>query len=327
MIGLSTAYRLLDELPNVDVTVISEEFSPNTTGDGSAGFWRPYFVADTPKELIWKWGKETFDHLYKISNTPEGGTLGIFPATGYDIYKAPTAEEGFWKDIVFGYRRLTVPELKQFAGDYKCGYVYTTLMCECKTYLPWLQKRFISKGGTCIQKKVNKLTDVTGDYDVIVNCPGVGARHLLDDRQVEPLKGQLIKVEAPWVKHFVNAEDDDLYILVGSKSVALGGTHEQGDWTKTIDPSHRQRIWQGCCRLIPSLENAKVVEEWAGFRPGRTSIRLEKEQLQIGGRVVNVVHNYGHGGSGVTLHWGSAGDAVKLVKETLASKPTTSSRL
>jgi len=34
---------------------------------------------------------------------------------------------------------------------------------------------------------------VASDYDVIVNCSGVGARHLVNDREVEPLKGQLIK--------------------------------------------------------------------------------------------------------------------------------------
>lgn len=39
--------------------------------------------------------------------------------------------------------------------------------------------------------------------------------------------------------------------------------------------------------------------------------------VQVGGKTIPVVHNYGHGGSGVTLHWGCAGDAVALVKEVL----------
>jgi len=53
IIGLPTACRLQEAVPDVDVTVISEEFSPNTTGDGSAGFWKPYYLKGTPDELVW----------------------------------------------------------------------------------------------------------------------------------------------------------------------------------------------------------------------------------------------------------------------------------
>lgn len=316
VIGMSTAYRLQEELPGVDVTIISEEFTPNTTGDNVAGFWRPYFVDGTSPELVSKWGRETFQHLLALSRTPEGGKLGIFQAFGYDIYKKYHPEV-FWKDIVFGYRPMTNDELNQFGDRYKCGYAYTTLMCESKTYLPWLLKRFVERGGKCIRKKVDKLQDLAGKYDVVVNCPGVWARHLNYDLQVQPLKGQLIKVDAPWLKYFVNAEDDDLYILVGSGSAALGGTHQEGDWTRTIDPVHRQRIWEGCCRLVPSLEKAKVVDDWAGLRPYRPSIKLEKEQIMVNDKIIKVVHNYGHSGAGVTLHWGCAGEAVRLVQESL----------
>jgi len=53
IIGLPTAYRLLEAVPDVDVTIISEEFSPNTTGDGSAGFWRPFLLKGVSDELVW----------------------------------------------------------------------------------------------------------------------------------------------------------------------------------------------------------------------------------------------------------------------------------
>jgi len=53
IMGTSTAYRLLLQRPDVDVTIISKGFSPNTTSDGAAGFWEPYLPGDTPIELIW----------------------------------------------------------------------------------------------------------------------------------------------------------------------------------------------------------------------------------------------------------------------------------
>jgi len=34
-----------------------------------------------------------------------------------------------------------------------------------------------------------------------------------------------------------------------------------------------------------------------------------------------VVHSYGHGGAGVTLHWGCAGDTVRLVQQCLGMSP------
>lgn len=42
--------------------------------------------------------------------------------------------------------------------------------------------------------------------------------------------------------------------------------------------------------MLPVIlfQQAKVVDEWAGFRPGRSGIRLEKEQMNVGGKVINV---------------------------------------
>lgn len=41
-------------------------------------------------------------------------------------------------------------------------------------------------------------------------------------------------------------------------------------------------------------------------------MRLEKEALRLDGEDVPVVHCYGHGGCGVTLHWGCVQEAVAL---------------
>lgn len=47
-----------------------------------------------------------------------------------------------------------------------------------------------------------------------------------------------------------------------------------------------------------------------GLRPVRPSVRLEAEVLDGG---VVLVHNYGHGGAGVTLSWGCALEVTATV--------------
>lgn len=47
VIGLYSAVRILEDLQNVDVTIIAEKFSPNNTTDVAAGFWRPYKMGST----------------------------------------------------------------------------------------------------------------------------------------------------------------------------------------------------------------------------------------------------------------------------------------
>ncbi len=37
VIGLSSALRAIQEFPGLNITVISETFSPDTTGDGASG--------------------------------------------------------------------------------------------------------------------------------------------------------------------------------------------------------------------------------------------------------------------------------------------------
>lgn len=53
VIGLGSAVAVAEHFGNnVDITIIAEEVSPNTTGDGAAGLWSPYFLGDTPENDI-----------------------------------------------------------------------------------------------------------------------------------------------------------------------------------------------------------------------------------------------------------------------------------
>lgn len=105
--------------------------------------------------------------------------------------------------------------------------------------------------------------------------------------------------------------------------MTLGGIKQYGDSNLNIKPDDRQSIWKRCLEVVPSLEGAEVVMEWVGLRPQRQPIRVEKEIIESRKNhiqsQIKVVHNYGHGGHGITYSWGTAQHATQLVKQLLTN--------
>jgi D-amino-acid oxidase len=58
-----------------------------------------------------------------------------------------------------------------------------------------------------------------------------------------------------------------------------------------------------------------VLEAVVGLRPGRPEVRVELDRSLL---PVPVVHDYGHGGAGITTGWGCAQDVVALVDRAQA---------
>lgn len=166
-------------------------------------------------------------------------------------------------------------------------------------------------------RKVRSLEELSHTYDIIVNCSGLGSKSLVGDDKMYPVRGQVLKMEAPWLKNFILVEDGKTYIYPGIHSVTVGGTRQEEDWRLQADEGDREAMLARCSRLEPSLCKAKVLNEWVGLRPGRKSLRVERELVQLQGRMMPVVHNYGHGGLGVGLAWGTSLDALGLVKQCL----------
>ncbi|KAL1770424.1 solute carrier family 22 member 16 [Sigmodon hispidus] len=71
------------------------------------------------------------------------------------------------------------------------------------------------------------------------------------------------------------------------------------------------------------------IKEKVGLRPSRPGVHLQKETLVRGGQKLPVVHNYGHGSGGVSVHWGCALEATRLVMEWILTlrTPATVSKL
>lgn len=111
--------------------------------------------------------------------------------------------------------------------------------------------------------------------------------------------------------------DFDTYIVPGFEGVTLGGCRQYESFNLNLCPHDSAAIRERCNALVPSLKKAEVIREAVGLRPHRDTVRVEMEYLDTPKGVMKVVHNYGHGGYGVTTAPGTAIHASKLVKEVV----------
>ena len=303
MIGLTAAICLREA--GVDAGIVAAELPTATTSSVAAAIWYPYKAY--PEDRVLSWGSRTFEVFEELSGTLESGVL---MREGVEIWHEQLPDP-WWAGAVPGVRRCTEDELPP---GYQDGHAFTAPVVEMPIYLAYLMDRFTAAGGSIEQRTLSSLDEV--EARVVVNCVGLAARELLGDTSMEPIRGQIVRVSNPGLERFILDEENPegvTYIVPRSDDCILGGTAEEGEWDLEPNPETAAGILRRCTRLEPSLSAAEVLEHKVGLRPGRPEIRLEREDGAL-----PRIHNYGHGGSGITLSWGCAEEALGLVQEVLS---------
>ena len=172
--------------------------------------------------------------------------------------------------------------------------------------------------------------------DGVVNCTGLGSRTLCLDNEVVGARGVLLHYHRYNPSLWREASKDDThledsavtieeepfgsettpcYMIPRGDIIVVGGTYLVGDEEESVRESERQMILENAHMLGIDTTNNEPVGEWVGFRPYRSSVRLEiDEDLTQSG--MRVVHNYGFGGAGWTVYVGAAKEATTLVTGT-----------
>jgi D-amino-acid oxidase len=312
VIGLSTAICLVEA--GASVAVAAAELPPQTTSIAAGAVWGPHLVG--MDDRITRWADMTRSWLIDLSEhgLPSTVRLASGIAAGREETLAPP-------EFAAG-GELTRCRPAEIPPGYRSAWRLTAPIVSMPDYLDYLQLRFGRAGSaTPFPSMFSSLLDAASQYPsarVIVNCAGCGARDLVPDPDVTPVRGQVVVASNPGITEFfvgTGAAPDDLtYLFPHGDTVVLGGTEDAGNWSREPDPATAERIIAACSAVRPELRGATVLGHRVGLRPARTAVRLEAEQA--GG--VTIVHNYGHGGSGVTLSWGCAQDAAQLALAALA---------
>jgi glycine/D-amino acid oxidase-like deaminating enzyme len=334
-IGLTTAIRTIKEFgDNVNITIIADKFLDETTSYLSGGLWEPYEIKETPIEKVNDWAQYSFNYfttLYKSKNASIAGIKLIEAYYLYEDHEDSTPPN--WKDIVFNFQFHNRKQLDKLKTNkkYVSGWSFGTYAIDQSYYMKYITSELKKNGVTFKQKKILSLIDLLKEnddninYDIIINCTGLGSFELLDDKEMFPILGQVIRVKAPWITNNWNL--GKYYIIPNRDCVILGGSVEVNNWNVNSSAEVTKDIMDKLIFFMPSLKDAEKISVHAGLRPGRSSIRLDSEmisrplnnnsKIKVNNNNNNnnnndilIVNNYGHGGAGITLSMGCANDVV-----------------
>ncbi|MFE9777122.1 FAD-dependent oxidoreductase [Streptomyces sp. NPDC005775] len=296
VIGLTTAMVLARR--GHRVRVWSAAPAAATTSAVAGALWWPYRIE--PQDSVGDWSLTSLRWYEELAARPQ--ETGVRLVDGL-------------------HRGERLASLGPWAGQLN-GAVETAEGLRCRlplldmpVHLEWLEGRVEAAGGAVERRTVVSFDEAAAEAATVVNCTGLGARELVPDSGVRPVRGQLVLVENPGIEEWYTEADpassETTYFFPQPGRLVLGGTAGADDWGTVPDPRTAQEIVARCARVRPEIAGARVIGHRVGLRPARDAgVRIEAEALPGGGRLV---HNYGHGGAGVTVAVGCAQAAARLV--------------
>jgi D-amino-acid oxidase len=268
----------------------------------------------------------------------------------YDKWKKAPSEK-YWRDDIatFGFQRLSKDAVHE---GFTCGIRMNTYVARMPDYLTYLRKqlnepKLNEPKARLVTQEIKGIGESTLDnFDFVVNCTGFDAASLVGDDDVKPVIGHVIVSD--WIEHeslyprgatkesyprivFLTTgsyEHNYPFYLVprgskgdGNADIVVGGTYHEEIQEMQDDAWDRQQfahIEATLRRLFPELSQKLGIADGSEKSKihlvrGRRPFRMSGPRVgwgTVAGRPV--IHNYGHGGGGITLSWGCAMDVARI---------------
>ena len=302
----------------------------------------PHSVFHPDLNEIFKLSQLFFSKLYEIS------FAGLTKHEHFELFAFEKSIDNY-PSLINGFEALS--DLKWHPKhpeiSIKSGWKFNCFFADWTDYFPQLVRSFLQNNGTFIYGTVDLNSYASINEDIIINCSGLGSAQLIDEES-KPLilKGHLLKInntvdlKSPngnTVSYNFSAGSDlysdsfgtplDVYCYPRKHDWILGGSRfkgtldHQGNWVSEDELSQQ---------FPPQIEslNSEIIKETFGtdlsefrekeYQYSYRYVRNKKNGLRIESENASdrlIIHNYGHGGAGVTLSWGCAFSVLQMISE------------
>ena len=106
---------------------------------------------------------------------------------------------------------------------------------------------------------------------LVINCAGAWAGQVPPLRlPTRPIKGQILEMAAPHgaLRHVVRQEGVVYLVPRSDGRILLGSTLEDAGYDKRTDADTLHRLQHAATGVLPALGSARILDAWAGLRPG-----------------------------------------------------------
>jgi D-amino-acid oxidase len=166
----------------------------------------------------------------------------------------------------------------------------------------------VGLGGVFETRTIASFDECPAEFDVVVNCTGLGSRQLTDDTDLHAERVQVVNIRQNGFQGVV-IDDEGPHkrvCIVGHDGyIKLGAVFDGDVEDLTVSDDATADILARCNAVVPGLNATAedIIGVVRAHRPERSRTRVELVTTPDGRALV---HCYGHDGMGYILSWGLA---------------------